>query len=83
MRRSNIDECAVFQTVLGGPQGEYYGNIYFDTYADLDGFGIFSGLSPAEQAEIQPRFGELAEVLDINLSRIDGELSYGLPNLQP
>jgi hypothetical protein len=83
MRRSNIDEHAVFQTVLGGPQGEYYGSIYFDTYADLDGFSIFSGLSAAEQAEIQSRFGELAEVLDINLSKIDGELSYGLPNLKP
>jgi hypothetical protein len=64
-----------------GPQGEYYGSIYFDTYADLDGFSIFSGLRPAEQAEIQSRFGELTEVLDINLSRIDGELSYALPNL--
>ena len=41
----------------------------------------FSGLRPAEQAEIQSRFGELTEVLDINLSRIDGELSYALPNL--
>lgn len=83
MTQSGIREYSVFQTVIGGPQGEYYGTIYFDTFAELDGFSIIGGLNATQQAEFQRSFGELAQVVDITLSLIDGELSYGLPNLQP
>jgi hypothetical protein len=82
MTRSGVAGYQLFQTIMGGPQGEYYGGLYFANLAELDGFNITGGLSDAESAQLQTGFGELIDELDISFIAVDPELTYGLNNTQ-
>lgn len=77
MRNAGISGYQVFQTVIGGPQGEYYGAMYLPNYAAMDSLDMNSLLNARQQV----RFGELVDVFEVTLVSTDRELSYGLPGL--
>ena len=78
LRSAGVSGYQVFQTVMGGMQGEYFGTLYLPNFAALDSLNLGTVLSVREQAE----FGELVAEFEVSLVSIDQELSYGLPNLQ-
>jgi len=77
MRDAGISNYQMFQTVIGGPQGEYYGGLYLPDFGAMDSLDMNSLLTARQQAQ----FGELVDVFDVNLVRTDMDLSYGLPGL--
>jgi hypothetical protein len=77
MSNAGISNYQVFQTVIGGPQGEYYGGLYLPNFAAMDSLDMNSLLSARQQTQ----FGELVEVFEVNLVNTDRELSWGLPGL--
>ena len=82
MERSGMAGYQLFQTIWGGPVGEYYGGIYLPDYAALNGFNVFNALSQREQNQINERIGELLDVYEVSIVQVDRELSYGLPGLE-
>lgn len=74
---------AVFQTVQGGRNGEFFALTPLENMAALDGPGPFSSMSPAEGAALTAQVSELLEMYETNVTRTDHDLSYGLPGLQP
>lgn len=78
MRSRGIDRYQIFQTVMGGSQGQYIGAMWLPNYAELDSLAMNTLLTPAQQAE----FGELVESFEVKLQSVDQELSYGFPGLQ-
>ena len=81
MENSGIVGYQVFQTIMGGPQGEYYGALWIDSPADLDGLNVLSSLSPREATELQEEFGSLVNAFEVNLVAPDIQASFGLPGL--
>ena len=77
IRDAGMTGYQVFQTLVGGPQGEYYGAIYLPNFAALDTTNFATILSEREQQE----FGELVDEFEVTIQRVDRELSYGLPGL--
>lgn len=77
MRNAGISDYQVFQTVIGGPQGEYYGAMYLPNFGAMDSLDMNSLLSERQQLQ----FGELVDVFEVTLVRTDMDLSYGLPGL--
>lgn len=77
MRNAGISNYQVFQTLIGGPQGEYYGGMYLPNFAAMDSLNMNALLTPRQQAQ----FGELVDVFEVDLVRTDRDLSYGLPGL--
>ena len=81
LERSGVTGYQVFQTVFGGPSGEYWGTMPLQNFASLDGWAVLQGLSEADQARVAREFGELVDVFEINILALDRELSYGLLGL--
>jgi len=83
MTASGIIGYSLFRTVLGGPQGEYYGTLDLPNFAALDGLNVTGGISAQAQADLQEEFGELVEEFEVTFVTVNQNLSYGLQNLQP
>ena len=77
LEEAGITGYQVFQTVLGGVQGEYFSGLYLPNFAALDSMNLNALLSEREQR----RFGDLVDELEVTLVRIENDLSYGLPGL--
>lgn len=78
MRNRGVEAYTIFQTLLGGSQGQYIGGMWLPNYAALDSLDMATLLTPAQQAE----FGELVESFEVKIQSVDQELSYGFPGLQ-
>jgi len=78
MRGRGIDAYTIFQTLLGGSQGQYIGGMWLPNYAALDSLAMNTLLTPAQLAE----FGDLVESFEVKIQSVDQELGYGFPSLQ-
>jgi hypothetical protein len=76
--RSNISGYQLFQTVMGGPQGEYWGTMPLASFSELDGFNITGGLSERDQTEVGARFNEFVIRSETVVTQLDRENSYGI-----
>jgi len=83
LSQSGVAGYQVFQTVMGGPQGEYFGGLYFPDFASLDEFNPTGGLTARAATALQEEFGELVAEFEVSFVGVDMDLSYGLANTQP
>jgi len=77
MRNRGFEGYQVFQTLLGGSQGEYIGGLWLQNYEALDSLNMNTLLTPAQQTE----FGNLVEDYRITVQSVDQDLSYGFQGL--
>jgi len=83
LQTSGFTGTAVFQTILGGRIGEFFALTPVANFASADGPGPFGGLAPQDAAALNAELSNLLDELEIVYNRVDQELSYGLPGLQP
>ena len=69
----------LFQTMAGGLNTEYFGNMPIASYAALDGWGPFVGLSATDAAELTSQLQGVIESVEVSITSTDRELSFGLP----
>jgi|GEM_PF-2406272 len=77
MRQRGIEGYQIFQTLIGGPQGQYIGGLWLQNYADLDSLGMDTLLTVDQQRE----FGDLVDEYTIKVQEVDRELSWGFQGL--
>ena len=77
MRQEGIEGYQIFQTVIGGPQGQYIGGLWLQNYAELDSLEMDTLLTVNQQRE----FGDLVDEYTIKVQEVDRELSWGFPGL--
>ena len=82
LAKSGAKGYSIFQTVLGGNTSEYFGLMPIANFAALDGWGPFQALSEEAAAQLLAESGALIETLEIDVTSLDRELSYGLPGLE-
>jgi hypothetical protein len=73
MRNRGFEGYQIFQTLMGGSQGEYIGGLWIQNFAELDTLNMNTLLTPAQQEE----FGTLVEDYRITVQAVDEELTYG------
>ena len=77
MRQRGVEGYQIFQTVIGGPQGQYIGGLWLQNYAELDSLGMDTLLTVDQQRA----FGDLVDEYTIKVQEVDRDLSWGFQGL--